>query len=55
MADMRVPVHIANQPRPRSPDCPRLRMEWLQYYQDLACTLAIRADCLEFGVRENES
>lgn len=55
MIDMRVPVHIANQPRPQPPDCCSWRMEWMYYYHDLACWLAMRSDVLEFGVRKEES
>ena len=51
--DFRVPLHIAEQPRPRPPiDLVRWHRAWIYYRQDLACWLAMKADCLAFGIKE---
>lgn len=50
--DLRVPQHMANQPRPLPPD--NLNpLDWEHYRLDLACWKAMKADCLLYGVLED--
>ena len=51
--DFRVPLHVAQQPRPTRPNNYLYwRKEWEWYWQDLACWQAMKTDCLMFGVKE---
>lgn len=50
--DHRVESKIANQPPPKPPNVCGWRIEWLHYWEDLACWKAMKADCLLFGVKE---
>ena len=51
--DFRVPAHMAAQPRPQPPThLTWWHREWIYYYEALACWLAMKADCLMDGVRD---
>lgn len=52
--DMRVPMHIANKPKPIAPDVLKWTRRYREYLLDLACWKAMKADCFLFGVKEDD-
>ncbi len=54
--DWRVPADIAAQLKPKPPvHLVSWHPNWYYYYQDLACWLAMKTDCLIFGIKEEDN
>lgn len=50
---MAVPQSVANTPRPKPPDNV-VAQDWLNYLDDLACWIAMKADVISFGIVEGQ-